>query len=165
VPTRPVCGGCQPGDPVGANRPDQNRPCQASGRSAAIWRPACTFPRQRDRHLQHFKFFVWTIVGVFTFLFLVVFSDPANITDLPKIPDEFLALKGISSFGYLGGKLARKPGPIIDEIAASAGSLIVEIRGRKLSRTAGLKIDGADVRITDTILTGADGQSPDYSRR
>jgi hypothetical protein len=95
-------------------------------------------------------------VGVFTFLFLVVFSDPANITDLPKIPDGFLALMGISSFGYLGGKLASKPEPIIDEIAASVGSLIVEIRGRKLSRTAGFKIDSADVKVTDATITGAD---------
>jgi hypothetical protein len=114
---------------------------------------------------ERFQFFVWTIVGVFTFLFLVIFSDPANITDLPKIPDGFLALMGISSFGYLGGKLARKPGPIIDEIAASVGSLIVEIRGRKLSRTASFKIDGSDVKVTDTTITGADadddGQSPD----
>jgi hypothetical protein len=103
---------------------------------------------------ERFQFFVWTIVGVFTFLFLVVFSDPGNITDLPQIPDGFLALMGISSFGYLGGKLARKPGPIIDEVAASIGSLIVEIRGRKLSRSASFRIDNAEVRLLDTIVTG-----------
>jgi hypothetical protein len=103
---------------------------------------------------ERFQFFVWTIVGVFTFLFLVVFSDPANITDLPQIPDGFLALMGISSFGYLGGKLARKPGPIMDEIAASIGSLILEIRGRKLSRTASFKIDNVDLTLSDTIVTG-----------
>jgi len=112
-----------------------------------------------------FQFFVWTIVGVFTFLFLVIFSDPANISAVPQIPDGFLALMGISSFGYVGGKLARKPGPIVDEIAASVGSLIVELRGRKLSRTASFKIDATDVKVTDTTITGADpddeGQSPD----
>ena len=112
---------------------------------------------------ERFQFLVWTIVGVFTFLFLVVFSDPANITDLPQIPDGFLALMAISSFGYLGGKLARKPGPIIDEIAASVGSLIVEIRGRKLSKTAGFKIDTADVKVTDTTITGADGDDDSQS--
>jgi hypothetical protein len=54
---------------------------------------------------ERFQFFIWTLVGVFTFLFLVVFSDPANVSDLPRIPDGFLALMGVSSFGYLGGKL------------------------------------------------------------
>jgi hypothetical protein len=107
---------------------------------------------------ERFQFFIWTLVGVFTFLFLVVFSDPTNVSDLPRIPDGFLALMGVSSFGYLGGKLARKPGPIIDDITATLGSLTLKISGRKLSAHASFNIDGTDV---SSGLVTADGTDPD----
>ena len=87
---------------------------------------------------ERLQFFVWTIVGVATFISLIVLSDPGTIHDLPKIPERFLYLMGVSSAGYLGGKLARQPGPIIDEIIAISGSLVLEIHGRFLSRDASL---------------------------
>src|SRR5439155_7622880 len=72
---------------------------------------------------ERFQFLVWTVLGALAFLFLVVFSDPATIQDLPKVPDGFLYLMGVSSAGYLGGKLARKPGPVIVTIVAQLGSV------------------------------------------
>jgi hypothetical protein len=105
---------------------------------------------------ERFQFFVWTLVGVFTFLFLVVFSDPASITDLPTIPDGFLAMMGVSSFGYLGGKLTRKPGPIIDEIIATLGSLTLQINGRKLATHACFNIDGTVLTSAQVTASGTD---------
>jgi hypothetical protein len=105
---------------------------------------------------ERFQFFIWTLVGVCTFLFLVVFSDPASISDLPAIPEGFLALMGVSCFGYLGGKLARKPGPIIDDITASPGGLTLKINGRKLSTRAGFNIDGSDVSSNMVNVSGSD---------
>ncbi len=59
------------------------------------------------------QFVVWTIVGVTAFLALTFLADPAVIQNLPSVPQGFLLLMGASSAGYLGGKMARKPGPII----------------------------------------------------
>jgi hypothetical protein len=105
---------------------------------------------------ERFQFFIWTLVGVFTFLFLVVFSDPTNVSDLPRIPDGFLALMGVSSLGYLGGKLTRKPGPIIDDITAGPGSLTVKVNGRNLSMRASFNIDGTDVSSSQVIVNGTE---------
>jgi hypothetical protein len=101
---------------------------------------------------ERLQFFVWTIVGVATFISLIVLSDPGTIHDLPKIPERFLYLMGVSSAGYLGGKLARQPGPIIDEIVAMSGSLVLEIRGRFLSRDASFLID--DQQVSASLIRG-----------
>lgn len=105
---------------------------------------------------ERFQFFIWTVLGAVTFLFFTISSDPATLHDLPKIPESFLQIMGISSLGYLGGKLARKPGPVIDEIqvdppdatrAAAAEKLTLIISGQKLSLNAGLRIEDADVPV------------------
>jgi hypothetical protein len=100
---------------------------------------------------ERFQFFIWTIIGVIAFLALVVLRDPGTISDLPKVPDGFLQLMGVSSAGYLGGKLARKPGPVIHEIIASHSSLKLTIRGRNLSRNASFRI-GSDVVGSDKVF-------------
>lgn len=79
------------------------------------------------------QFFVWTVLGVIAFMLLVASSDPGTITELPRIPEGFLYLMGISSAGYLGGKFARQPGPIITSATARLGSLIIDIQGRNLA--------------------------------
>jgi hypothetical protein len=108
------------------------------------------------------QFLVWTVLGALAFLFLVVLHDPGTIEKLPKIPEEFLYLMGISSAGYLGGKLARKPGPVIDTIVAQEGSVVLEIQGRNLSRQAGFRIDDEEVTIDPPARTAAaaDTDSP-----
>jgi hypothetical protein len=103
---------------------------------------------------ERLQFLVWTILGVFTFLFLIISSDPASITALPDIPDKFLQLMGISSTGYLGGRLARKAGPVIDDILASISSLSLEIHGGNLHKDASFQIDGQDVTL-DMLSEGA----------
>ncbi|MDA1273157.1 MAG: hypothetical protein O2960_03755 [Verrucomicrobia bacterium] len=120
---------------------------------------------------ERFQFAVWTLMGSATFLFLVVGIDPRSLKDLPSIPTGFMQLMGISSLGYLGGKLARKPGPIIDQIAPVAPigpKLTLTITGRKLSKTAGFKIDGAEVQaavhshaVTGTAIPDEQSVPPD----
>lgn len=108
---------------------------------------------------ERFQFFVWTLLGAVTFLFFTISSDPATLHDLPKIPESFLQIMGISSLGYLGGKLARKPGPVIDQIQPTVPSspptssetavsnLTLIISGQKLSLDAGLRIEETNLSI------------------
>lgn len=60
---------------------------------------------------------LWTIFGVGTFVYLIPQLGPGTITDLPAVPETLMYLMGLSSAGYLGGKLARKAGPVITEIS------------------------------------------------
>jgi hypothetical protein len=106
------------------------------------------------------QFVVWTIVGVLSFLALTLLADPGSIQNLPAVPQGFLLLMGVSSAGYLGGKLARKAGPVVATTkglwtvgdAQSAGSkqsnqkLIVTIIGQHLSSTAGIRF--RDLKVT-----------------
>ncbi len=62
---------------------------------------------------------VWTFVGVVGFCAATFREAPWSISTLPKIGDSLMLLMGISSAGYLGGKLARKPGPVLNEISLS----------------------------------------------
>src|ERR1700722_18533160 len=68
---------------------------------------------------ERFQFFIWTVVGCLGYVYLVVRNDPATLRELPNIPDNFLYLMGVSSAGYLGGKLVRKPGPIIKMLSVT----------------------------------------------
>jgi hypothetical protein len=97
---------------------------------------------------ERLQFVVWTIIGIITFIALTLATEPGHIKDLPTIPEKFLLLMGISSFGYLGGKLARKPGPVISKIEAEAGSLVLTIQGSCLSPDGTFKIDDTDVPLT-----------------
>jgi hypothetical protein len=94
---------------------------------------------------ERFQFLIWTLLGVGSFAFLIALHDPANLTDLPKIPPGFLYLMGISSAGYLGGKFARKPGPVIDTAVAQEGSLKIELRGRNLAKDATFRIGTTEI--------------------
>ena len=58
---------------------------------------------------------VWTVIASISFLFIVIGSYGTD-TGMPSIPNELLVLMGVSSAGYLAGKMARDPGPIIDRI-------------------------------------------------
>lgn len=94
---------------------------------------------------ERFQFLLWTFVAIGTFLFTVWNSDPALISDLPKIPPRLLWISGVSAAGYLGGKMARAPGPIIDQIVATVGSLQLSIMGRNLSGEATVELAGTSV--------------------
>jgi hypothetical protein len=63
------------------------------------------------------QMFVWTILGVVGFCVAVLNQPPGIIDQLAAVPTGIMYMMGISSVGYLGGKLARKPGPIINELS------------------------------------------------
>jgi hypothetical protein len=131
---------------------------------------------------ERLQFVVWTVVGVFTFLTIVFKSDPLTLSDLPTIPNGFLELMGISSAGYLGGKLARKPGPVIKmpvsvvdvtdmsptnaqlpaqyqptdaSVTPSGYVLTINIKGENLDPKAKIKIKGEPLRADQFWITGA----------
>ena len=108
------------------------------------------------------QFFTWTIIGAAIFLWLNIAQDPASIREVPKVPDGFLQLMGISSFGYLAGKLARRPGPVINSVAVEprppveGKPVTITLRGRILSADADFKIsykEQADGPETEVALT------------
>jgi hypothetical protein len=122
---------------------------------------------------ERLQFLVWTMVGVAAFIVLALSTSPAEIEHLPSIPEGFLGLMGISSVGYLGGKLARKPGPVIKRVEATLGSLILHVDGTSLAPDALFRVDGQDVMPSmldaaehpsgrPTII--ADGDQPGFAR-
>jgi len=63
------------------------------------------------------QMFLWTLFGVGAFLYAVWQLEPGTISDLPAVPERLLVLLGTSSACYLGCKMARKAGPVINEIS------------------------------------------------
>jgi hypothetical protein len=100
---------------------------------------------------ERLQFFIWTILGVVGFVSATLAQDPATVTELPKIPDNFVPLMGVSSLGYLAGKVARKPGPVIRQLAPAppygpsapgAAPTVIRIVGEKLSPRAQVRLNG-----------------------
>jgi hypothetical protein len=121
---------------------------------------------------ERFQFFVWTLVGAFGFLVLLLVRDPSGVTELPKVPDNFLYLMGISSVGYLAGKLVRKPGPVIRKLfvsnvtpAGSPATMTIELQGENLSQDAIVKVGEKQLRKDEyeLIRKKAQDQAPDPS--
>ncbi|MGA3399156.1 MAG: hypothetical protein ABSC95_08040 [Acetobacteraceae bacterium] len=83
---------------------------------------------------------LWTIVGGAAFLVFAFSIPPETINNLPSVPNGFLELMGVSAAGYVGGKIARGPGPnIINAVAAAnaAGTAFnLTIDGANLSKDA-----------------------------
>ena len=113
-----------------------------------------------------FQFFLWTLVGFFGYLSLLWFSDPTSISAVPTVPEGLLYLMGVSAGGYIGGKLARQPGPNITGLKASlelpAGTLRVRILGDNLSPAGTYQIQGLEVKTVTrpvTIISQATGKT------
>jgi len=125
---------------------------------------------------ERFQFFVWTLVGCLGFVFLLMRTDPATLTELPKVPDNFLYLMGFSSAGYLGGKAVRKAGPVINVLSITSIAtppdesppnkppegrspkgpvLTINLKGENLGAKAGVcvKVDGKLLRDDQVWLT------------
>ncbi len=111
---------------------------------------------------ERFQFFVWRLVGCFGFLSLLIRADATTLAGLPKLPDNLLYLMGISSGGYLGGKLARKPGPVIHALSITkverpAGKptlhMILSLKGENLSEKATIKVDDKLLRDDQYVIT------------
>jgi hypothetical protein len=105
------------------------------------------------------QFVVWTFIGIGTFLAIVFQSDPRNINDLPAIPSGFLQLMGISASGYIAGKVVRKAGPVLTNIATSGTSNqpTFQLTGSGLSQSALFFID--DGQIFPDSITNSSGSS------
>jgi hypothetical protein len=95
---------------------------------------------------ERFQFFVWTIVACGGFIALLVGQDPAQVSNFPEIPSGLLYVMGVSAAGYLGGKAARNPGPVLENVGIKKGvagtswdALIVQ--GQNLSSNARFFID------------------------
>jgi hypothetical protein len=121
---------------------------------------------------ERLQFLVWTILGSLVFLFITFFQNPETIQDLPQIPQGFLQLMGISSFGYLGGKIARKAGPVINEVTANhiGNTVVFDIRGGQLSQDAVFRIGSEPIASSDidgtkpTIITPEDSNEPSLAK-
>jgi hypothetical protein len=101
---------------------------------------------------ERMQFFLWTILGVLGFVGATLAQDPATIINPPKIPESFLPLMGVSSLGYLAGKVARKAGPVIKQLlpplpsdpAASPPREILVV-GANLSPKAQVWVNGVQI--------------------
>lgn len=62
---------------------------------------------------------LWTVVGAAIFCRAVLRYAPGEIVTLDAVPESLMYLMGLSSAGYLGGKFARKPGPVLNEISVT----------------------------------------------
>lgn len=94
---------------------------------------------------ERLQFFLWTVLGVFGFVSATLAQDPASVTDLPRIPDSFIPLMGLSSVGYLAGKVTRKPGPIINRLDPTpdvVAGIPFQIIGENLSPRAQVLLNG-----------------------
>lgn len=97
---------------------------------------------------ERFQFFLWTIVSAGGVLALLLASDPVTLTQLPKLPDGMLYLIGLSSAGYLGGKLVRGPGPSIKSLDAQLlpGNVVqFTLSGDNLSSKATFQLDAEHI--------------------
>jgi hypothetical protein len=122
---------------------------------------------------ERFQFFVWTLVATAGFVALLVMRDPATLMELPPIPQNFLYLMGISSVGYLAGKVVRKPGPVIKKLlvdaltprtSGTAATMTIKLEGENLAEGGIIRVDDKellkDVGYTFTEKT-AQAQAPD----
>ncbi|MGQ0763190.1 MAG: hypothetical protein ACT4OT_14425 [Acidobacteriota bacterium] len=106
---------------------------------------------------------IWTLIALGMFIRIVI-TTFGTAQGLPPIPQESLVLMGLSSAGYLGGKLVRGPGPVINEVVASAGSLILTIRGKHFSKDGFVWIDGVKQESTGLTFTD-DPDDPKYAKK
>jgi hypothetical protein len=88
---------------------------------------------------------------------LLVSQNPATIKEFPTIPQGLLYVMGVSATAYLGGKLARSPGPVIRNIAWDSKNSEITIQGENLSSDADFFIDGTklpiDPQAKDSLVT------------
>jgi hypothetical protein len=112
---------------------------------------------------ERMQFLVWTVVGAITFLLLTLSIGPGSIREVPEIPQTFLYLMGASSAGYLGGKAARKPGPVIYTAVgklqmvadpAHAGQqrrqLTIDVTGKNMARDPGVRTGERQINWSET---------------
>jgi hypothetical protein len=95
----------------------------------------------------------WTLIAAPAFVVLAYMADPARLQDVQPVPDHFLQLMGISSAGFIGGKIARGPGPKITSVVAGLVSgpppfLLLNIQG------SAIQTKGATFTLRDITVAG-----------
>jgi hypothetical protein len=103
---------------------------------------------ERVQHL------LWTLLGAPLFVLLAYRIDPATVNDAQNVPDHFLQLMGVSSAGYVGGKIARGPGPKILDISASLSGAPQQML-KLVVRGSDIQTKGASYFLTDLAVPGA----------
>jgi hypothetical protein len=98
---------------------------------------------------ERLQFFLWTVLGVGGFVSATLAQDPARVTELPKIPDNFIPMMGVSSLGYLAGKMLRKAGPVIRQLdppppygPGRGAATTIRVQGDNLSPRAQAWVNG-----------------------
>lgn len=98
--------------------------------------------------------FTWTIIACFGLIVLTFSQDPAILKTFPDIPPGVLYIMGITSGGYLAGKLSRLPGPIIRSARWSAadpadpGVRTLTLAGDNLSTSGEVFMSGVKLKVT-----------------
>ena len=100
---------------------------------------------------------VWTVIALGIFVKITV-ETYLTATGLPEVPGELIGLMGLSSVSYLGGKLVRGAGPVIDQAsvvlpaapAAAPAGVVLNLKGRHLSKEAFIWMDG--VRLSKECI-------------
>ncbi|MFL9966923.1 hypothetical protein PQR02_39515 [Paraburkholderia sediminicola] len=111
------------------------------------------------------QFFLWTIVGAVGFIVYTLALDPATIETLPKLPEGFLQLAGISAAGYVGGKIVRKTGPVLTDVKAEFSTVKNEatwtLTGTGLAKNAtfSFKVGDGTQEPTEKPLVGATAEA------
>jgi len=109
-----------------------------------------------------FQFFVWTLIACLGFIALILMQDPATVQGFPNFPNGLLYVMGVSAGGYLGGKAARNPGPVLKNVKvralpAPSQDLSVTLLGSNLDKKARFRIDGSE---QSTVAPPAVGGAP-----
>jgi hypothetical protein len=98
---------------------------------------------------------IWTLIAAPAVVVFAYVLDPCTLsdTDFDSVPNNFLALMGLSSGGYIAGKIARGPGPKITDLSA------IFLAGPPPFIT--LSIRGTDIQTKDATYSIRDLTVPD----
>jgi hypothetical protein len=93
------------------------------------------------------QFLIWTIVAIVSYIGLTIGVSPDTIENLPTVPQGLLGLTAVSAGGYLGGQVARGPGPkltgLVKNWKPGNPSLALDVNG------SGLATKGSAFYIAD----------------
>jgi hypothetical protein len=103
---------------------------------------------------------IWTLIAIGMFIRITV-TTYGTASALPDIPMELLGLMGLSSAGYLGGKLVRGPGPVIEQVTVQTDAgVVLLIKGQHLSKQAFVWFDGVQQPTEKVTSTADDPDQP-----
>jgi hypothetical protein len=118
--------------------------------------------RSNVLNVERAQFLVWTLCGSTMVSAHFAWSQQFPLRSL-SVPPTFIWLTVISCGVYLGGKLVRKPGPIIQEISTRVDEdlnrLNFDVRGSSFSSYMRFNIDGMPVNSAHCRISPLNAQS------